>query len=368
MTMPNKLSPRFVALMATTGLVMATSVARADGEPTPAPQPAPAAESAPALAPSPPPEVAVVSASPVAEPDRVDPSANPSKYAIDRTTLYGDDAKIPQPLVIVATSSVSYTNIGGDPTYVSSPYPGLPTGCYTASGTPKTCYSTFANNTAQPGVSTQLAGELGLFPRVSILGNIAIGGGIPENGSTTGSTANQVPNPDVGGQLSLRVNPLPASWKNLHGVVSLGYDREAWNPPVYNDNVTPAVWIPGTLSPTNGGFLQLAMSGDIGRLRMNGMFHAQHTFAPGRDPLDITVDLNASYRLVGRFRAGLEYVGQDLEETFSPGAEGGPRHFLGPVASVQVWNDRITIIGGPSLGLSALSPDFVARVGASIGF
>ena len=66
-------------------------------------------------------------------------------------------------------------------------------------------------------------------------------------------------------------------------------------------------------------------------------------------------------------RLGAEYLGQDLEESFSPGAEGGARHFLGPVASVQVWHKRITLIGGPSVGLSSISPDFVARVAGSVG-
>jgi hypothetical protein len=98
------------------------------------------------------------------------------------------------------------------------------------------------------------------------------------------------------------------------------------------------------------------------------MFHGQHTFAEGRDPLDVTVDLNASYRILGEFRLGAEYVGQDLEESFSPGAEGGARHFLGPIASLQLWNRRVTVIGGPVVGLSSISPDFVARVAASVGF
>jgi hypothetical protein len=38
------------------------------------------------------------------------------------------------------------------------------------------------------------------------------------------------------------------------------------------------------------------------------------------------------------------------------------------VASIQLWSDRVTLIGGPSIGLSYISPDFVARVAASIGF
>jgi hypothetical protein len=50
------------------------------------------------------------------------------------------------------------------------------------------------------------------------------------------------------------------------------------------------------------------------------------------------------------------------------GAEGGARHFLGPIASLQLWHDRVTIVGGPAIGLSSISPDFVARVAASVGF
>ena len=90
--------------------------------------------------------------------------------------------------------------------------------------------------------------------------------------------------------------------------------------------------------------------------------------AAGRDPLDVMAELGASLRVVAAFRLGVEYVGQDLEEAFSPGAEGGARHFLGPIASVQLLHERLTIVGGPSVGLSRLSPDFVARVGASLGF
>jgi hypothetical protein len=177
-----------------------------------------------------------------------------------------------------------------------------------------------------------------------------------------------VPSPDVGGTLAARFQLLPDAWTHTHLVVSGGYVREAWNPPVYDDDKTPPVWIPGTQEGINGGYIQVAFSGDVGRFRLGGMFHGQHTFADGRDPLDVTVDLGASYRVVGDFRVGAEYVGQDLEESFSPGAEGGARHFLGPVASLQLWNRRITILGGPSVGLSAISPDFVARVAMSVGF
>jgi hypothetical protein len=294
-------------------------------------------------------------------PDRPQGEGGESRYAIDRTTLYGDDARIPLPMVIVATTSFTYTNIGGDPTQVTGAGSMNATrpGCNTAGGVPQPCYSDFSGNTAQPGGSMIVTGEFGLLPHLSLLGNVMVGLAPGQAG---------VPSSDVGGTAALRVGVFPLSWTRLHGVVSAGYIREAYNPPVYNDDVAVPYWIPAHAGGVNAGFFQLALSGDVGRFRLNGMFHGQHTFAAGRDPLDLTVDLNASYRVIGEFRAGIEYVGQDLEESFSPGAEGGPRHFLGPVASIQLFDDRLTLIGGPAVGLSYISPDFVARVAASVGF
>jgi hypothetical protein len=281
-----------------------------------------------------------------------------TRHEIDRTSLYGDDARIPLPMTVIATSSLSYTNIGSDPTQVSSPYPKEGAGCYNSAGIAQPCYSTFSNNTAQPGGQMILTGEVGLLPRFSVLGNIMVGAG--------GGAG--VPSPNLGGTVAARFQVFPDSWTQTHFVVSGGYVREAWNPPVYDDDKTPAVWLPGTQGGVNGAYVQLALSGDVGPLRVGGMIHGQHTFAEGRDPLDVTMDLGATYRVVGSFRLGAEYVGQDLEESFSPGAEGGARHFLGPVASLQFWHQRVTVIGGPSVGLSSISPDLVARVAMSVGF
>jgi hypothetical protein len=298
---------------------------------------------APALADGPPPDV-----------EQSDDIA--ARHVIDRTTLYGDDARIPLPMTAVATSSFSYTSIGADPTQVSSPFPNEGVNCYTTAGVAKPCYSSFAGNTAQPGGQMIVTGEVGIVPRLSILGRVMVGvGGV-----------GAVPSPDVGGTLAIRYQLLPSSWLHTHLVLSGGYIREAYNPPAFNDDKN--VWVPGSAGGINAGYAQIAFSGDIERLRLGAMGHFQHTFADGRDPLDVMVDLTATYRIFGDFRLGGEYVGQDLEESFSPGAEGGARHFLGPVASLQVWNKRVTIIGGPSVGLSAISPDFVARLSASVGF
>ena len=75
-----------------------------------------------------------------------------------------------------------------------------------------------------------------------------------------------------------------------------------------------------------------------------------------------------SYRVVGWFRAGVEWVGQDLEETFDDGAEGGARHFIGPTAALQLLQDRLTIVAGPSVGLSSGSPNVLGRLAVAYGF
>ena len=79
-------------------------------------------------------------------------------------------------------------------------------------------------------------------------------------------------------------------------------------------------------------------------------------------------ELGASVRVVEAFRLGVEYVGQDLEESFTPGAEGGARHFIGPIASCQLFDQRMSIVAGPAIGLSSLSPTFVGRLALSYGF
>jgi len=103
-------------------------------------------------------------------------------------------------------------------------------------------------------------------------------------------------------------------------------------------------------------------------VRLAATVHVEHVFAEGRDPLDLMVQAGASVRVVGGFRLGAEYVGQDLEEAGSPEAEGGIRHFLGPTASVQLVRDRLSIVAGPSFGLSHRSPEVIGRAAAAFGF
>jgi hypothetical protein len=278
-----------------------------------------------------------------ANPDVVLPDA-PDRHAIDRTWLFADDARVPLPLTVIGMASTSYTNVGSSP--------------FRPAGIPvPTKYSAFDGNTAQPGVMMSVGGEIGVFPRVSVmaLGQLGVAG---ETG-----------HPNGGGIAGLRLLLTPLSWKNLHVVASAGYLREAWEGPIFDDD--KGVWTPGNPDGDNGVWFQGAIAGDVGRLRMVGNLHAEHVFADGRDPLDIMVDLGATYRFIGDFRAGVEWVGQDLEETFSPGAEGGARMFVGPIASYQVARDRLTFVAGPAIGFSQAqyqAPNFLGRAAVAYGF
>ena len=70
--------------------------------------------------------------------------------------------------------------------------------------------------------------------------------------------------------------------------------------------------------------------------------------------------------MVGCFRAGVEWVGQDLEETFGDEAEGGARQFIGPTAALQLLQDRLTIVAGPSVGLSSRIAERAGPVGSGV--
>jgi hypothetical protein len=275
---------------------------------------------------------------PIVEPDDV--------KAIDRTWLYVDDARIPAPLKVVGTFNVAYTNVGS-PTRIGG----------------QVEYNSFALNTAQPGAMFGLGGEIGLFSHVSITTVVDI------------SAGGEGPSPSAGLVAGVRVYALPKSLRDTHLVVSAGYLREAWQGPQYDDDnpmCTPTkagCWSPGKPYGDSGAWIQVAFSQEIAnRVRLAATLHGEHVFADGRDPLDIMVQAGASVRVVGGFRLGAEYVGQDLEESIDPGAEGGARHFAGPTASLQILRDRLSIVAGPSFGLNGRSPEVLGKAGASFGF
>jgi hypothetical protein len=275
-------------------------------------------------------------------PDQPSSDGDVNQHRIQRTWLYADDASVAAPLSVVASSNASYTNVGSSPSRIASPYPNI--------------YNGFAANTAQPGGMISAGGEVGLVPRLSVMamGQLGIGG------------VDGVPDPSAGMIAGLRLRLSPSDWQNVHLALSAGYLREAWSGPVYDDDSSK--WLPGSAKGDNGAWIQAAVAADVKRLRMAMTVHGEHVFWPGRDPLDVMAELGASYRVVADFRLGVEYVGQDLEETFTPGAEGGARHFMGPIASLQLLDERMSIVAGPAIGLSSLSPSFVGRVALSYGF
>ncbi len=279
-------------------------------------------------------------------PDQVEVAKREGAKAIDRTWLYVDDAKIPAPLHLVVLSSVSYTNVGSPTRLGSNSY-----------------YNSLGMNTGEPGALLGIGGEMGLFSHVSIMTTVQIGFG----GQGQISNGVQVPSPNAGVVAGVRVRAFPLAWRNTHLVVSAGYLREAWQGPVYDDDTN--TWKPGKPYGDSGAWGQIAFSQDfINRIRLAATVHVEHIFADGRDPLDVMVEAGVSARIVAGFRLGAEYVGQDLEESIDPGAEGGPRHFIGPIASLQLLRDRLTLVGGPSFGLNVRSPEALGRVAAAFGF
>jgi hypothetical protein len=285
-----------------------------------------------------------------------DPSVGPDQpteatagggHVIDRTWLYADDGRVASPLTVVGTTSVSYTSVTNQPSRIVAPFDGCAAPCNR--------YNAFAGNTADPGAVLGAGGEVGLLPRLSVMAVGQVGvGGLDNAGMTAGLVA------------GLRLQVLSSDRQNVHLVLSGGYLREAWQGPIYD--AESREWSAGSPNGDNAAWLQAGFSVDVQRLRLATTLHGEHVFSDGRDPFDLMVQAGASYRLVGDFRAGVEYVGQDVEETFTSGAEGGSRHFVGPIASLQLLHDRLTVVAGPSVGLTARSPDFLGRAALSYGF
>jgi hypothetical protein len=269
--------------------------------------------------------------------DTVEAPADESPKRIDRTWLYVDDARIPGPLKVIGMFNATYTNVGS-PTRIGG----------------ASTYKALALNTAQPGGQVGIGGEVGLFSHVAIMTMVQVGAG------------GDGPSPSAGLVAGVRVQAFPSAWRDTHLVVSAGYLREAWQGARYNDD--SGKWVAGKPYGDSGVWAQAAFSQDLARVRLATTVHVEHVFAEGRDPIDLMIQAGASVRVVGGFRLGAEYVVQDLEEAGASEAEGGVRHFLGPTASLQILRDRLSIVAGPSFGLSRHSPELIGRAAAAFGF
>jgi hypothetical protein len=80
------------------------------------------------------------------------------------------------------------------------------------------------------------------------------------------------------------------------------------------------------------------------------------------------VTAGANLRLAESLRAGIEYVGQDLEGVLEDEAEGGARHVLGPSLSAAFLGDRLSIAAGPAVALGAAQAHLLGRIALACQF
>lgn len=191
----------------------------------------------------------------------------------------------------------------------------------------------FAANIAERGALFEAGAEVGLGHGLALT---ALGA---QSQATTSRT---------GAMVGLRWSLLPDSIENTQIVVSGGALRE--------------------LGGSAGAWGRVAIGQDMGPARLAASVHAEHVFDPLRDPLDLMFTVGASLPVVDGLRAGVEYVGQDLEETFADSAEGGARHLAGPVVSAVLLGDRMSLTGGPALAFGNTTTRLVGRVGMSLQF
>lgn len=227
----------------------------------------------------------------------------------DRSWLYNDSTRIPAPGRAVGMTRFTY-----------------------GSGGPARA---FAGNLGTTGALLELGGEVGLIDHVSA---IAIGAQGQDNSNSS----------RTGGMLGLRWSILPRSITATQLVMSGGFISE--------------------LQGNSGAWGRISLGHDLGLTRLALSVHGQRIFAAGRDSLDVMVSAGATMRLMEELRAGIEYVGQDLEGAFGTEAEGGARHILGPVLAAGLWDQRISLVGGPAIALGPGQPRALGRVGLSCQF
>jgi len=123
------------------------------------------------------------------------------------------------------------------------------------------------------------------------------------------------------------------------------------------------------LGGDNGFWARASVAGDIGRMRLIFNALGSKVLNPARDDIDVVLTAGASYAVMPKLlRVGVEYVVQDLEGAWEPDeADGGIRHFLGAVASLELAR-RVRLSAGPALGLSQGSPSVLGRLTATYAF
>jgi hypothetical protein len=236
-------------------------------------------------------------------------AAGSTVTAVDRSWLYNDPSRIAAPGRPVGLMRVTYG--GGSPT------------------------RPFSGNLATVGALVEIGGEVGLVDRLSVVAIGAQG----ENGAGSGQT---------GALLGLRWSVLPRALRRTQLVVSAGVLRE--------------------LQGSAGAWARASFGHDEGRARFAASLHGERLFSAGRDAIDVMVTAGTTVRVFKAVRAGVEYVGQDLEGAFAQEAEGGARHLVGPVVSAALFGQRMSATAGPALALGAGQSHLLGRAALTYQF
>lgn len=241
--------------------------------------------------------------------DTPEPASAERPFAgVERPWLYSPDATAPPPGHVIASLGVGYAEVN------------------------RGAARPFAGNLAQAGAVFGANVEVGVLRFLSVTGEGLLAG----DGSSV----------SAGGMLGVNAYPLPASLP-VKLALSAGYLRE--------------------LGGDDGVWGRVTVAGDIGPVRLTLMGLGSHIFAPDRDAFDLLVSAGASYRVIRVLSLGVEYVAQDIEDAWEEEEEdGGIRHFVSPMASLELGRVRLT--AGPAFGLSEGSPRVLGRLQAGFSF
>jgi hypothetical protein len=117
------------------------------------------------------------------------------------------------------------------------------------------------------------------------------------------------------------------------------------------------------ISQSWGSWVRATGSVSVGPLLLEANGYLERVFAAGRDGADFIGMLGGSYKITPALRVGAEYVGQDLEEAFDAGAEGGARMSIGPDIAIDVDHGRFQITVATLFGVTAASSTAIVQAG-----
>lgn len=188
------------------------------------------------------------------------------------------------------------------------------------------------------GLVNELSAELGLHPRLSVLG--AVAWSPPRDTESSGRAAGR-------GVLRGEVTN-PGLQNPFHLTLGAGFLRD--------------------FAEDSGPLFEASGTFDVDRVRIGGLVHGEKILGnEARDEVDLYAATGVSVRAVDTFRVGAEYVGQDFEDAWEDEeAEGGVRHFAGLTLAFQY--QRLYLVGGPAFGLNQTAPRLVGRVAVTYLF